>query len=103
MDRKKSPGERVTGPTEKEGPANGALRCTHVLCETDRQAAGASNCQLLGKMTASMACTMPFVATISALLTRAPLTRTSDVDTTAVIGVPCAVATSPPLRSLAMK
>jgi hypothetical protein len=57
---------------------------TSAFAKGDRQAAAASNCQFLGRMTASMACTMPFVATISALVTRAPLTRTSDEDTTAV-------------------
>jgi len=33
-----------------------------------RQAVAASNCQFLGRITSSMACTIPFVATISALV-----------------------------------
>src|SRR5580658_2876904 len=89
---------------KKKGPAKRGLPLrTSPGAKGDPQAAAASNCQFLGNMTASIACTMPFAATISALLIRASFTRTSDEDTTTVSGVPCAVAVSPDFRSLAMK
>jgi hypothetical protein len=42
-------------------PSN-AHKCS---AKGDRQAAAASNCQFLGRITVSMACTMPFVAKCS--------------------------------------
>jgi len=53
----------------------------------------ASNCQFLGSMTASVARAMPFVATMSAWVTRAPLTCpiefTALLDSCAVGAVEC--------------
>jgi len=70
-----SPGRTKEGPCE-QGPPN-VPECSELI---DRQAAAASNCQFFGMITASMTWMTPFVATISACLTPAPLTSTPDDD-----------------------
>ena len=73
---------------QKKALRTGPSQCAGMPGKIDRQAATASNCQFFGMITASMTWMTPFVATISACLTRAPLTSTPDDDMEAMSGLP---------------